>query len=174
MGYTNVTWDFLRFWIFGPFLVPGRLKNRLFFEKMPFFWTLRLQKWAKKSKSQKIPSNVCITHKMGLLYQKRGFKSELEPKWNIFQKWRVEVLSHFSIHFRGKQGKNARRGQLWRVVSRQPLWIEAKVSPFWKLDIQGYNIHQNERKFFQNPKTPLNLGLLLRLWLWPCYLDLGL
>ena len=92
--------------------------------------------------------------KMGLLCQKRSFKSELEPKWNIFQKWRVKVLSHFSIHFRGKQGKNARRGQLWRVVSRQPLWIEAKVSPFWKLDIQGYNIHQNERKFFQNSKTP--------------------
>ena len=52
-----------------------------FCRKNAIFWTFQgLQRWAKKSKSQKSPSSVLITQKMGPLHQNKGFKRELEQK----------------------------------------------------------------------------------------------
>ena len=50
--------------------------------------------------------------------------------------------------------KRARRGQLRRVISRQPCKVEKKVSPFWKLDKQGFNIRLKPRKSKIWPWTP--------------------
>ena len=50
--------------------------------------------------------------------------------------------------------KRARRCQLRRVISRQPLRIETKGSPFWKVDKQGFNIRLKPRKSIIWPWTP--------------------
>ena len=42
--------------------------------------------------------------------------------------------------------KRARRGQLRRVIPPQPFRFMTKVSPFWKLDIQGFNIMSKPKK----------------------------
>ena len=47
MSFTNVTWDFLRFWFLGPFLGRRRSKNWLFSEKCQFFRLLGPQKGQK-------------------------------------------------------------------------------------------------------------------------------
>ena len=65
---------------FLPVLGARKLKKWAFSVKKSIFRPFRLKKWAKNSKSQKIPSNVCKTHKMGPLCQKLGSKSDLEPK----------------------------------------------------------------------------------------------
>ena len=91
---------------------------------------------------------------MGPLHQNKGFKRELEQKWGIFKKRKVEVLANFSIHFGENLGKCAGRCQLWHVRTRQPLRIEAKVSQFWKLHSQDYNIHSKWEKNFSKTLTP--------------------
>ena len=53
MSFTNVIWDFLRFWVFDTFFGRIRSKNWLFFSKKPIFLTSRPQKRTKISKSQK-------------------------------------------------------------------------------------------------------------------------
>ena len=50
--------------------------------------------------------------------------------------------------------KCARRSQLRRVISRQSLRVERQMSPFWKLDIQGYNICNNWENLEIWPWTP--------------------
>ena len=55
--------------------------------------------------------------------------------------------------------KRARRGQLRRVISQQPCKVEKKVSPFWKVDKQGFNIRLNPRKSIIWPWTPPPIAL---------------
>ena len=50
--------------------------------------------------------------------------------------------------------KCARRCQLRRVISQQPLRIETKGRPFWKLGKQGFIIMLQSRKSRISPWTP--------------------
>ena len=71
----GIFWDFdffAHFW-------SGKVQKNGIFSKKVDFSTFPAPKTG-----QKIPSNISITHEMGLLYQKLGFKSELEPKWKHF------------------------------------------------------------------------------------------
>ena len=65
-----------------------------------------------------------------------GSKSCLPSKINL----------NFSGFFHTFLRKRARRCQLRRVISQQPLRIETKGSPFWKLGKQGFNTMLQPRK----------------------------
>ena len=53
---------FFEILIFRPIFGAEKVKKLTFFRKMPIFSTSRPPKRAKISKSQKFPSNVCMTH----------------------------------------------------------------------------------------------------------------
>ena len=78
-----------------------------------------------------------------------GSKSCLPSKINL----------NFSGFFHTFLRKRARRCQLRRVISRQPLRIETKGSPFWKVDKQGFNIRLKPRKSIIWPWTPPPIAL---------------
>ena len=92
LGFSEI----LSFW---PIFWADKVKKLTFFQKLPIFSTLRPQKWAKISKSQKTPNNVCITHQMQPSCQKWGLKNDLEPKELHFQIKKVKFFANFSIHF---------------------------------------------------------------------------
>ena len=151
MGYTNVIWEFLRFWFFCQFSELGKSQNWQFSEKKSIFWLSRHQKWVKNSKSRKIPNSVCVTHEMGPLCQKRGFKSDLEPKWKHFWDKKVLIFAHFPGFFHTFSSKSARRCQLWRVTAWQRnklFWICKK---FLKKRIWNF---QNHLKPHFRPRPP--------------------
>ena len=50
--------------------------------------------------------------------------------------------------------KYVHSGILRRVISCESLRVEGQVSPFWKLDIQGYNIYQIKKNKEFRPWTP--------------------
>ena len=53
-----------------------------------------------------------------------------------------------------KGPKTARSGQLRRVISQQPSRVERQMSPFWKLEKQGYKIMWKPGKSKIWPWTP--------------------
>ena len=102
MNFTNVTQHFFEILSFKPIFGAEKVKKLTFFRKMPIFSTSRPPKRAKISKSQKFPSNVCMTHQMEPPCQKLGLKNYLEPKKKHFPIKKVKIFADFSIHFTEK------------------------------------------------------------------------
>jgi hypothetical protein len=50
----------------------------------------------------------------------------------------------YQIYYNNSR-KRVRRGQLRCVISRQPFGVEGQMSPFWKVDDQGYNVSETKK-----------------------------
>ena len=79
---------------------------------------------------------------------------------SFFDFWR---FSDFFRIFYISPRKSACRRQLRRVISRQPLGVEKKVSPFWKLDNEDYQHMLKSRKYGRYPLDPPSYPLSLSL-----------
>ena len=68
--------------------------------------------------------------------------------------WREKWGSRFWGFSYTNGRKQPKTTLLWRIISRQPLRVERQMSPFWKLENQGYNIYQNRKNYKFWPWTP--------------------
>ena len=138
------------FWYFVFFLPFSGLFLSKFGGRGPKFG-LKGPENDKKSKYQKSPV-------WGTRYHWSGYLSQILSKLSYpvarrlcsRRKMGTDFL-RFSYTF---CQKCARSSLLRRVISWEPLRVEEKVSPFWKLDIQGCNIYLNGKKTIFWPWTP--------------------
>ena len=71
--------------------------------------------------------------------------------------WRGKSESRFWRFSYTNNRKQPKTTLLWQITSRQPCGVRRQVSPFWKEDIQGYNMcekQENQKNFGRPPLSP--------------------